>query len=182
MVTLPMLWLPILIASVIVFIASFVLHTLPFWHLKDYKRLSNEKPVLDAIANEKGGQYTVPFLDWKNMTAEQKDAMQRGPSAVMWVKNPMGFSFGKALTLSFLYYLLVAYFVAYVTSRTRAPGTEYLEVFRVAGTVGFLAFGLRGVSDAIWYGKPWNIVFKEMVDGLIYGLLIAGTLGWLWPR
>lgn len=182
MVTLTMLWVPILLGTVIIFIASFVLHSLPFWHVKDYGHLPNEKPVLDAVAGVKSGQYIVPLMDWKHMTAEQREAMQRGPSALMWLRNPMKFSFALALTLNFLHMLVVTYFVAYVTSRTRVPGSEYLEVFRVAGTVGFLAFGLRGVSDAIWYGKPWRVVIKEMLDGLLYGMLIAGTLGWLWPR
>jgi len=26
------------------------------------------------------------------------------------------------------------------------------------------------------------MTIKEVVDGLIYGLLTAGTFGWLWPR
>jgi hypothetical protein len=34
----------------------------------------------------------------------------------------------------------------------------------------------------IWKGYPWGFVLKEVIDGLIYGLLMAGTFGWLWPR
>jgi len=26
------------------------------------------------------------------------------------------------------------------------------------------------------------MVIKEVIDGLIYGLLTAGTFGWLWPK
>jgi hypothetical protein len=26
------------------------------------------------------------------------------------------------------------------------------------------------------------MVIKEVIDGLIYGLLVAGTFGWRWPR
>jgi hypothetical protein len=28
----------------------------------------------------------------------------------------------------------------------------------------------------------WSMTIKEVVDGLVYGLLTAGTFGWLWPR
>jgi hypothetical protein len=30
--------------------------------------------------------------------------------------------------------------------------------------------------------QPWSMTFKEVIDGLVYGLLTAGTFGWLWPR
>jgi len=26
------------------------------------------------------------------------------------------------------------------------------------------------------------VTFKEVIDGLVYGSLTAGTFGWLWPR
>jgi hypothetical protein len=28
----------------------------------------------------------------------------------------------------------------------------------------------------------WGTTIKEVIDGLVYGLLTAGTFGWLWPR
>ena len=77
----------------------------------------------------------------------------------------------------------LAFLAAYVVSIAAAPGTEYLRVHRLAGTAGmiFWAFGTN-VSDAIWYGKPWPSVFKYVVDAVIYGFLIGGTFGWLWPN
>ena len=183
MIPLTMLWLPILISAVLVFIAANILWmALPFWHHKDYVGLPEEKRVLEALSTAKSGQYVVPKLDWKTMTPEERTAMHAGPTAYMLVRNPATFSFGKLLGTYFLYMVVVAIFVAYITGRTRAAGAPYLEVFRIASTVGFLSFGLRGVSDSIWYGKPWKVTFKEMIDGLIYGLLMGGTFGWLWPR
>jgi hypothetical protein len=183
MVPLTTIWLPILISAVLVFIASNILWmAFPFWHTRDYGRLTEEKQVLDALSKATTGQYLVPCLDWKTITPEQRDEMHRQPFAYVLVRNPNQFSFGKSLTLYFLYALAVTIVVGYLTGRTRAPGAEYLEVFRVAGTAGFLAYAFRSVSDSIWYGKPWKVAFKEMIDGLIYGLLIGGTFGWLWPR
>lgn len=177
MVTLSMLWLPILISAVLVFIASNILWmALPFWHHRDYGRLADEKPILDALASAKSGQYIIPWMDWKTITPEQRAEAQRGPWAFMLVRNPGTFSLAKSLGIYFLYALAIAIFVAYITSRTRAAGTDYLEVFRIAGTAGFLSFAFRGVSDSIWYGKPWKVTFKEMIDGLIYGLLMAGNV------
>jgi hypothetical protein len=71
--------------------------------------------------------------------------------------------------------------VAYLTGRTLSPGTEYLTVFRVAGTTAWLAYGAASVTDAIWFGRPWSSVVKTLIDALIYGMLTAGVFGWLWP-
>ena len=56
------------------------------------------------------------------------------------------------------------------------------SVVRVAGTAGILAFSFNSIADSIWYGKPWSVTCKLIIDGVIFGLLIAGTFGWLWPR
>jgi hypothetical protein len=183
MVALSALWLPILVSAVIVFIASNILWmAFPFWHRSDNGKLPDEKSVLDALVPAKSGQYIVPCLNWSKVTAEERAAMEARPMALVLLRNPAQFSFGKALTQYFVYAIVVAVFVAYVTGRARGAGTPYLEIFRFAGTVGFLPFGFRGVTDSIWYGKPWLVTFKELIDGLIYGLLMGGVFGWLWPR
>ena len=45
-----------------------------------------------------------------------------------------------------------------------------------------MAYGLSRFSDAIWKGQGWSMTIKEIIDGLIYALLTAGTFGWLWPH
>ena len=88
----------------------------------------------------------------------------------------------KFLIQWFVYCLIIGFFVAYLTAHTVAPGAHYLAVFRVAGTAAFLAYGLAHLSDGIWKGQMWGATIKEVIDGLVYGLLTAGTFGWLWPR
>ena len=50
------------------------------------------------------------------------------------------------------------------------------------GAVSFVAYGFGSITMAIWMGKPWSSVAKDLADALIYGLLSAGIFGWLWPR
>ncbi len=57
-----------------------------------------------------------------------------------------------------------------------------MKVFHTVGLVAFLAYAAGQLPAAIWMGKPWSIAAKEVLDGLIYGLVTAGTFGWLWPR
>ena len=183
MTPLPLLWLPILVSAVIVFIAANILWmALPFWHRSDYKKLPDEGAVLAGLKSAASGQYIAPATDWSKATAEEKAAMQNGPMALLLVRNPNVFSLGKSLTLYFVYALIVSLFVAYISGVTMARGTHYLHVFRVAGTAGVIAYAFRGFPDSIWYGKPWSVTFKELIDGVIYGLLTAGTFGWLWPH
>jgi len=88
----------------------------------------------------------------------------------------------KYLTTWFLYTVVISFFVAYLTGRTLGPGTAYLAVFRVAGTVGFLSYGIAHAHASIWEGRAWSTTFKFLFDGLIYGCLTAGVFGWLWPK
>jgi hypothetical protein len=55
-------------------------------------------------------------------------------------------------------------------------------VFRVAGTVAFMAYSVGQLVNGIWGGHPWSNVIKHFFDGLVYSLLLAGTFGWLWPK
>jgi hypothetical protein len=43
------LWLPILLASVAVFIVSSVIHMAPLWHKNDYPRVPDEDKVRSAL-------------------------------------------------------------------------------------------------------------------------------------
>jgi hypothetical protein len=68
---------------------------------------------------------------------------------------------------------------AYFVTRTLAPDADYLTVFRVAGTVAFVANSFAVIPESIWFGRPWSMTLKNVVDALIYGLLTGGVFGWL---
>ena len=183
MVDLTALWLPVLVSAFLVFLAGNVLWmALPFWHRKDYGKLPDEGRVLDALASAKGGQYIAPCLDWNNMAPEEKKAAMTRPMAFLFLRNPAKFSFGTALALYFLYILVIAIFVGYLTGISRGPGSAGLQVFRVAGTAGIMAFAFGDVGNSIWYGKPWRVTVKQAIDGVIYGLAMGGVFAWLWPH
>ena len=91
-------------------------------------------------------------------------------------------SMGKNMVISLIFYLVVGIFVAYLASRFLSIGTEYLTVFRLTGTVAFVAYGMGIIPDAIWFGRPWGAVVKNLLDALLYALLTAGVFGWLWPN
>ena len=49
----------------------------------------------------------------------------------------------------------------------------------VVGATAFIAHGIAGIPDSIWFGRPWSLTAKNMFDALLYGLLTGGAFGWL---
>jgi hypothetical protein len=185
MVPLSLLWLPIVLSAVIVFVASSIMHMLLSYHHSDYQKLPNEDNVLAGLrsAGLKPGLYIFPFGTHKEMnTPAMVEKYKSGPVGMMTIRPSGPVKMRGYLAMWFGYCLLVAFFVAYLTGHTVPPGTNYLAVFRVAGTAAFMTFGLGMLSNGIWKSQPWGVTIKEVIDGLVYGLLVAGTFGWLWPH
>ena len=42
--------------------------------------------------------------------------------------------------------------------------------------------GNQAIMEAIWQGKPWNSVLKDLGDALIYGFSTAIPFAMLWPK
>jgi len=186
MVSLTALWLPIVLAAVAVFIASSVIHMLFKYHNSEYRQLPEEGAILNAMRSAKAGPgfYSFPYAGtMKEMgSPEMTEKYTQGPVGTVNI-NPSGPpAMGKNLLLWFIYSIVVGIFAGYLASRTLAPGTHYLQVFRVVGCASFMAYSFAHFSDAVWKTKPWTMSLKHVFDGLVYGLLTAGVFGWLWPQ
>jgi hypothetical protein len=183
---LPSLLLPILIASVIVFVASAIIHMLPLWHRGDYPRVPEEDRVMDALRPLalRPGDYMVPRApNMKEMGSPAFiDKMKRGPVLILTVMPNRVPSMARNLSQWFVNCLVVSLFAAYVASRGLPPGTDYLRVFQLTGATAFIAYAVALWQMSIWFARPWRLSITATVDGLIYSLLTAGTFGWLWPR
>jgi hypothetical protein len=113
---------------------------------------------------------------------EFAEKMLQGPVAILTMIPSGPWRMGRQLALWFLYLTLVSVFSAYLAGRALAPGADYLQVFRFAGTTAFLSHSVALWQMSIWYKRGWGLTLKATVDGLIYALLTAGTFGALWPR
>jgi hypothetical protein len=185
MVSLTALWLPIVLSAVIIFVASSIMHMLLPYHRSDYRQLPDEDKLLAVLraAGLKPGLYHFPFCSHNDMKSPAvMEKFKQGPVGMLTLFPSGPPAMPKFLGMWFAYCLVIGFFVAYLTGRTVAPGANYLAVFRVAGTAAFLAYGLGNLSNGIWKGQPWGVTLKEVIDGLVYALLTAGTFGWLWPH
>jgi uncharacterized protein with PQ loop repeat len=179
------LWVPIVVSAVIVFVVSAILHMVLNYHKNDLRPLAREADVQTALRG-----FTIPpgdyALPYGGTAAARKGAfmerMKAGPVVIMTVIPAGPPAMGVSLALWFIYAIVVGIFAAYVSGRALAPGAHYLDVFRFAGTTAFLGYSLALAQNSIWYKRNWGATLRSMFDGLIYGLLTAGTFGWLWPR
>jgi hypothetical protein len=180
------LWLPILISTVIVFIASSIIHMILPWHKTDYPKVPDEDRVRDALRPFAipPGDYMVPRCDnSKEMKSpEFAEKLNQGPVMVLTVLPNGPWSMGRNLGLWFLYCAVVSLFAAYVAGRALSAGASYPHVFQFVGATAFIGYSLALWQMSIWYRRAWSTTTKATIDGLIYALLTAGTFGWLWPH
>ena len=185
MMTVLSLWLPILIAAVLVFLASSVIHMVLGFHNKDVGAIPDERKVADALRPFAipPGDYAMPHgADAKEMaTPEFIQKTKEGPVAFLTVLPNEPMNMGKSLGMWFSYSLVVGGFAAYVAGMTLGIGAEYGEVFRVVAAVSFAGYSLAVLQASIWWGRSWGYTVRTMVDGVVYGLLTGGVFGWLWP-
>jgi hypothetical protein len=183
---LSVLWIPILLSAVIVFVVSSLIHMASPWHKGDYPRMPNEDKAMDALRPLAipPGDYMVPRpSSTKEMRSpEFTEKLKKGPVMVVTVMRNGGTPIWQNLIPWFVYSVVVGIFAAYITGRALPAGTPYLNVFRFAGTTAFMGYSVALWQMSIWYRRGWSITIKATVDGLIYALLTAGTFGWLWPR
>jgi hypothetical protein len=185
MVALTALLLPVLVAAVLVFVASSIVHMVLPYHRTDYRRVAKEDEVMAALRpfNLAPGDYFLPFASGgSDMNSPAfKEKWAKGPVVLMTIM-PSGVNFmGTQLALWFVYSAIVAFFAGYVASRVLGPGADYLQVFRVVGTTAFMGYALGLWQMTIWYKRSVATTLKSTFDGLVYASLTAGAFGWLWP-
>ena len=186
MVSLTSLWMPILLAAVLVFVASFITHMILTYHRSDWGTVPKQDEVMAALRPFKipPGDYMLPCgsgpesMKDPAFVAKMKD----GPVVIMTVLPNGMMAMGPTLAQWFVFCIVVSIFAAYLTSRALDPGADYLAVFRFSGTVAFAGYGLAQFENSIWFKRKWSTTAKAVLDALIYGLLTGGAFGWLWPQ
>jgi len=183
MLTLTTLWLPIALATLAVFFASFVMWMVLPHHNTDWSRLPDEEAARAALRDVPAGQYAFPHC--ANQAAMKDPEWQRkyaeGPSGMLLVRPRGPVSMGPALVQSLVFNAVVSVLVAYVATVGLGRGASGADVLRLTATVAFLGYAGALCWGAIWMGHSWSSTFKSIFDGLVYGLLTGAVFMLLWP-
>lgn len=185
MVALTSLWLPIVLSAVFVFILSSLIHMATPWHKHEWSPVPGEEELARVIRpfGLAPGDYMMPHAGSMEAakSPEFADRLRLGPVMLLTVRPNGAWSMGPALIQWFVFSLLVSVVAAYVAGRAVGAGAEYLTVFRLGGTAAFAAYALGGIPTSIWMGRQWSSTLRHAFDGVLYGMVTGGTLGWLWP-
>lgn len=185
MVSVLSLWAPILIAAVLVFIVSSIIHTVLTYHRTDFVQVPGEEAVMEALRkfDIPPGEYVMPHASTpKEMgTPEFIEKTKQGPVGFMTIVEKGPPNITKSLVQWFIYCIVVGILVGYVTGRALDPGAEYMAVFRMAGTTAFLGYVVALWQNSIWYKRAWLATAKSTLDGFVYALLTAGSFAGFWP-
>jgi hypothetical protein len=184
MVSLTALWLPIILSAVLVFAASALVWTVLKVHDGDWAVLPAEERIIPALrdAAVAPGQYYFPAaMKTAAGDAAAAESLRGQPTGYVFINRPTALDMRRSIAFGFLHQLAIVIIVAYLAGRTLPAGADYLAVFRVVGTAGFLGFGAAHLTYANWFSHSWSSAWKQVAEGFAYGLIMAGVFGWLWP-
>lgn len=177
------LWLPILLATVVLFFASFLAWVVLPHHKPDVRRWPDEDALLEFIRNSgaEAGEYLFPLIDEKHMKEEW--AQQRyaaGPWGVInvWSQQP---NMALNMVKTVLFFLVVTVLVGYVGASALPAGAGFGQVFQVVGTTAILAHTAGGVCREIWFTRPARAKLMDCFDGLAFGIITGVIFALLWP-
>lgn len=176
------LWLPILVATAVLWILSFVAWVVLPHHFGDFAKLDKEDELMDAIrqADVAAGNYMLPQSGSKQEqgSKEYQEKYMAGPRATLNVYSVPNMGVNMALTIA--YFLVTALTIAYITNVACPAGddaTDFMKVFRVAGTIGVLTYASSGILHKVWFkAKMWT----DMLDGAVYGVALGLIFAALW--
>lgn len=179
------LWLPVVVSAVAVWILSAILHMALKYHRADYKGLSDEGAVADALRKAVPGP-GVYMLPWCSDNSQMKDPAVRkkfedGPVALITVMRSGAPAMGKNLLQWFLYCFLASFLVGYVARHTLTAGADCMLVMRVTAAVAFAAYTFGYFHDSIWQGIPWSNSIRGIIDAIVYSVATGAIFCWLWP-
>lgn len=178
------LWLPILLSGVIVFLVSAAFWMVAPHHKMEWGKLPSEVGVLTALRAHPAqpGLYAIPGMtspdDHKNPAWRAE--LDRGPAAYVTLRPGGMPNMGTLMAKSLVSNIVISFFCAYVASHAVQPDADYLAVFRLVATLGFMSYAFASIPDSIWFGRPWSSFYKQAFDALVYGCLMGGVFGWLW--
>ncbi len=170
-------WLPILLTTIALWLASFIAWVVLPHHYGDFGKLPDEDRVRKALEGVSSGNYMVPYAG-SGAVQRSREYMERyatGPRATVNVYAMPNMGANMGLTIG--YFLVTVIGIAYVTALACPEGTSTMQLFRVSATIGVLTYATSGVLHRIWFKAR---IWTDLLDGLAYGLILGGIFAALW--
>ena len=172
--------LPIVLSAVALFFASFLSWMVLQLHKQDWVKLAQQDKFMEAVreCDVPPGSYMFPACgSSEEMKSEEfTKKMATGPHGIMTVFG--AFSMGRNLSLTFVYFLVASFCLAYLTTLAIQPGADFMKVFRFVSTAGFLTFFSAIVPHAIWFKCR---IVGHLIESIAFAAIIGAIFGAMWP-
>ena len=177
------LWLPVLVGTIALQIASTLAWMVLPHHFGDHQKLVPENKLMELITKEKitAGSYMFPYPDSANQmnSKEHQDRYNKGPRGTIHVYAPANMPLNMLKTLCYFFVTVGTIgYITHIACPPEAETTDFMRVFRIAGTVGILTYASSGVLDRIWFVRR---MWTTMIDGVVFGLIVGVVFALLWP-
>jgi hypothetical protein len=175
------LWLPIVLATIVVFFLSAAAWMALPHHRGDYGRLEKEDQLLDALKNlgVPAGRYMFPNAGShaNAQTEEFKKKHEHSPIGTITVFGKV--NMGANMATTFAFFLVANILLAYL-GWVALEGTkpDFMRVFRVVGTAAVLMYTCGSIPNDIWFKRP---IVTNLIDGVVFGIVSGLIFASLWP-
>ncbi len=179
------LWLPVVVSAVAVFIVSSIVHMVLKYHKADYKKLSDEDSVRQAVGKLGlgPGLYMMPHCadpsQMKDPAVLKK--YEEGPVGYLTVMRNGMPKLGGYLLQWFLFCFLVSFVTGYLARHTLPSDADCVMILRLTATVAFMGYGFGYIQDSIWKAIPWSNSLRGLLDAVLYAVTTGAVFCWLWP-
>ena len=175
------LWLPIVLSALALFFASFLSWMVLQLHRKDWLKLAKEDQLMQAVRD-----CEIPIGSYMFPGCGSAEEMKSEGYAKKWEAGPSGIltvyprvSMGKNLSLTFLYFLVVNFCLAYLATLALKPGADFMAVFRFVSTAGFMTFLAAIVQHAIWFHSR---IVGHILESIVYAAICGAIFAAMWPK
>jgi hypothetical protein len=172
--------LPIAVAAIALFFASFLSWMVFQLHKRDWKKVDREAELMSAIGafNLPEGNYLFPMAasNGEMQTPEFQAKYAAGPRGILNLMPKA--NMGVNLALTFLYFLAVSFVIGYLASVAFKPGAEFMEVFRFVARASVAIFLAAIVQHAIWFRMR---IIGHVIESIAYAFITAAIFAGLWP-
>jgi hypothetical protein len=175
------LWLPIVLSGVALFFASFLSWMVLQLHKKDWQKLRKEDEFIAAVrqCEIQEGSYMFPMAEspaeMKN--EEFKRKFEAGPRGIVTVFG--GMNMGMNLVLTMIYFFVISFMLAYLSTIALKRGAPFLDVFRFVTTAGLMTFLSAIVQHAIWFRTR---IVGHVIESIAYAIIVGVIFAAMWPK
>lgn len=175
------LWLPILLAGVGTFFASFLSWMILQLHKGDWLKVAGEDELLATLRklNLPPQSYMIPSCDnpKEMQSPEFQQKWAAGPRGVLTIFADNG-GMGRNLAWTMLMFIVINFTLGYLGTIAFQPGAEFMNVFRFFATAGLLAYLPGIVMHSIWFQCR---IVGHVFESLAFALISAVIFAFLWP-